>query len=161
APTGRVPGSPACARTSTPSAPCRSRKTRSRRSSPAPPTGSIPPVVPRLFPVGHQGVLFIDRLPDRAAPLHGEVRADLAIVGGGLTGLTTAIAARERFPQRRVVLLEADRCGTGASGRNGGMALTGTGLDLDELEERLGLDRAKTVSMWLGRGLAILKERAR
>jgi glycine/D-amino acid oxidase-like deaminating enzyme len=81
--------------------------------------------------MGYQGVLFIDRLPERAAPLHGEERAALAIVGGGLTGLATAIAVRERFPGRRVVLLEADRCGTGASGRNGGMALTGTSLDLD------------------------------
>jgi glycine/D-amino acid oxidase-like deaminating enzyme len=111
--------------------------------------------------MGHQGVLFIDRLPERAAPLHGEERAALAIVGGGLTGLATAIAVRERFPGRRVVLLEAERCGTGASGRNGGMALAGTSLDLDELEARLGFDRARRVDAWLLRGLAILKERAR
>lgn len=108
-----------------------------------------------------QGVLFIDRLPERAAPLHGEQRADLAIVGGGLTGLATALAVRDRFPDRRIVLLEAERCGAGASGRNGGMALTGTALDLDDLERRLGFDRARRVSAWLARGLEILKERAR
>ncbi|HEV8201367.1 MAG TPA: FAD-binding oxidoreductase [Candidatus Polarisedimenticolia bacterium] len=110
--------------------------------------------------MGHQGVLFIDRLPERAAPLRGEERAALAIVGGGLTGLATALAVRERFPQRRIVLLEADRCGTGASGRNGGMALTGTSLDLDDLEARLGFDRARRVNAWLARGLALLRERA-
>jgi glycine/D-amino acid oxidase-like deaminating enzyme len=111
--------------------------------------------------VGHQGVLFIDRLPDRSAPLRGEERAALAIVGGGLTGLATALAVRDRFPGRRVVVLEAERCGLGASGRNGGMALTGTALDLDDLESRLGSDRARRVSAWLARGLDILKERAR
>lgn len=109
----------------------------------------------------HAEVLFIDRLPDRAPPLRGEARADLAIAGGGLTGLATALAARARFPKRRIVLLEKDRCGTGASGRNGGMALPGTALDLEDLEGRLGFDRARRVSAWLARGLAILMERAR
>ncbi|MFB7843710.1 NAD(P)/FAD-dependent oxidoreductase [Microbacterium sp. NPDC056052] len=52
--------------------------------------------------------------------LSGEVRADLAIVGGGYAGLWTAIRAKERDPQRTVVLLEANRVGWAASGRNGG-----------------------------------------
>lgn len=107
------------------------------------------------------GVLFIDRLPERAAPLRGEARADLAIAGGGLTGLATALAVRERFPRRRIVLLEKDRCGSGASGRNGGMALPGSALDLEELEERLGFERARRVSAWLGRGLDLLLKAAR
>ena len=109
----------------------------------------------------HADVLFIDRLPDRAAPLRGEARADLAIAGGGLTGLATALAARARFPKRRIVILEKDRCGLGASGRNGGMALPGLGLDLEDLDARLGFDRARRVSAWLARGLALLLERAR
>jgi glycine/D-amino acid oxidase-like deaminating enzyme len=52
--------------------------------------------------------------------LSGEVTADLAIVGGGYAGLWTAIRAKERDPQRTVVLLEANRVGWAASGRNGG-----------------------------------------
>ena len=52
--------------------------------------------------------------------LSGELRADLAIVGGGYAGLWTAIRAKERDPQRTVVLLEANRVGWAASGRNGG-----------------------------------------
>jgi len=44
----------------------------------------------------------------------------VCIVGGGYTGLWTALALREREPSARVVLLEADRCGAGPSGRNGG-----------------------------------------
>ncbi len=49
-------------------------------------------------------------------------RADLVVVGGGYTGLWTALRAKERDPGRDVVVLEAGRCGEAASGRNGGFA---------------------------------------
>jgi glycine/D-amino acid oxidase-like deaminating enzyme len=56
-----------------------------------------------------------------AAPaLRGTITADLAIVGGGYTGLWTALRAAELEPGARIVLLEADICGGGPSGRNGG-----------------------------------------
>ena len=56
-----------------------------------------------------------------AAPaLHGDATADVAIVGGGYTGLWTALALRERDPDLRVTLVEAEICGAGPSGRNGG-----------------------------------------
>ncbi len=54
--------------------------------------------------------------------LAGAERADLAVVGGGYTGLWTALQAKERDPGRDVVLVEAGRCGHEASGRNGGFA---------------------------------------
>lgn len=47
-------------------------------------------------------------------------QADLVVVGGGLTGLWAAIEAKRRDPARHIVLLEAERIGFGASGRNGG-----------------------------------------
>ncbi len=53
-------------------------------------------------------------------PLTGSIRADLVIVGGGYAGLWTAVRAKERDPERRVVLLEASRIAWAASGRNGG-----------------------------------------
>lgn len=56
------------------------------------------------------------------APLRGRQRADIAIVGGGFTGMATAYHLARRFPQKRIVLLEGARCGYGASGRNGGFA---------------------------------------
>lgn len=64
-------------------------------------------------------------LDDPARPLalpelRGDVRADLAVVGGGFTGLWAALEAKERDPGRDVVLLEASRIGSAASGRNGG-----------------------------------------
>lgn len=61
--------------------------------------------------------------PDRPKP-HGvlveDIAADLVVVGGGFSGLWTAYEARRRFPDRSVVLVEADRLAEGASGRNGG-----------------------------------------
>ena len=56
-----------------------------------------------------------------AAPaLVGDATADIAIVGGGYTGLWTALALRARVPDLRVTLVEAEICGAGPSGRNGG-----------------------------------------
>ena len=58
--------------------------------------------------------------PDPLPALTGRVTADLAVVGGGFTGLWTALLARERDPSLDVVLLEARTAGWAASGRNGG-----------------------------------------
>jgi glycine/D-amino acid oxidase-like deaminating enzyme len=68
------------------------------------------------------GPLWLDS-PDRPAPrpaLAGDVEADLLVVGGGFTGLWTALRAVERDPGTRVVLIEADRIAEHATGRNGG-----------------------------------------
>ncbi|MEP7060405.1 MAG: FAD-dependent oxidoreductase, partial [Actinomycetota bacterium] len=54
--------------------------------------------------------------------LEGAIAADVCIVGGGFAGLWTAIELTDRDPGLRVVVLEQDICGGGASGRNGGFA---------------------------------------
>lgn len=56
--------------------------------------------------------------------LVGDERADVAIVGGGLVGLWTALRIKERDPACDVVILERDVCGGGASGRNGGFVMS-------------------------------------
>lgn len=58
--------------------------------------------------------------PQKRAPLERRLVADLAIIGGGLTGLWAALLAREASPDAEIVLLEADAVASGASGRNGG-----------------------------------------
>lgn len=57
--------------------------------------------------------------------LRGAISADVAIIGGGITGVSTAWHLAERFPDRRIVLLEAKALAHGASGRNGGQVLNG------------------------------------
>ena len=52
--------------------------------------------------------------------LEGDADAEIAIVGGGYTGLWTALTVRELEPSARVVVLEGELCGEGPSGRNGG-----------------------------------------
>ena len=58
--------------------------------------------------------------PEPADPLTGTTTADLAVVGGGYSGLWTALLAKQRNPERDVVLLEGRTIGWAASGRNGG-----------------------------------------
>jgi len=65
-------------------------------------------------------------LPPPLPPLTRDIDADVAIIGGGFFGLSAAYYLRRRLPGLRVVLLEALRCGNGASGRNGAMVLTST-----------------------------------
>jgi putative aminophosphonate oxidoreductase len=57
-------------------------------------------------------------------PLVGETTADVCIIGGGFTGLWTAIQLKQSRPDLDVVIVEADICGAGASGRNGGCVLS-------------------------------------
>src|SRR6218665_2810807 len=67
-----------------------------------------------------------------SAPLQGEVRADVLVVGAGFGALSSAIW----LPQRgyRVALLEADQVGRGASGRNGGQTIVGSASGLETSE---------------------------
>ena len=58
--------------------------------------------------------------PDDRPPLTASTDADLCVIGGGFSGLWAALQALEDAPGRRVVVLEAQRCGYGASSRNGG-----------------------------------------
>ncbi len=82
-----------------------------------------------------------------AAPTHpalaGEIETDVCVVGGGIAGCSTALHLAERG--YRVVLLEADRIGSGASGRSGAQAITGVACGQDKLESLIGLDAAKRI----------------
>lgn len=73
----------------------------------------------------------------------GELRADVAIIGAGFTGLSAALHMAQAGLD--VVVLEASRVGFGASGRNGGQVGTGQRLDQDELEAMLGKPRARAL----------------
>lgn len=76
------------------------------------------------------------------APLPGDVEADVAIVGGGLTGLWAAWHLRRLAPDCRVVVLESEICGFGASGRNGGWCSALFPASLEQLAAGSGADAA-------------------
>jgi glycine/D-amino acid oxidase-like deaminating enzyme len=81
-----------------------------------------------------------------AAPaLSGSTTADVVILGGGYTGLWTAWQLTELSPGARIVVLEADICGGGPSGRNGGF-VTGWWDELPTLVERHGRDGALAIA---------------
>ncbi|WP_433316615.1 NAD(P)/FAD-dependent oxidoreductase [Micromonospora chersina] len=94
--------------------------------------------------------------PDPLPPLAGVHDADLLVVGGGYSGLWTALLAKEADPDRDVLLVEAGTCGWAASGRNGGFCAASLthGLangaerwpgEIDELE-RLGRENLDAIA---------------
>jgi gamma-glutamylputrescine oxidase len=71
----------------------------------------------------------------------GEIACDVAIIGGGFTGLSAALHLAEAGLD--VVVLEAHRVGFGASGRNGGQVHPGQRVDQDDLEKMVGPEMAR------------------
>jgi len=92
--------------------------------------------------------------------LDSERRVDVVIVGGGSTGVSTAIELAERGLS--VALIEANRIGWGASGRNGGQitgSLSGDAAILKQLQKSIGADALDVVRMLRWHGHDIIKKR--
>src|SRR5450755_2858596 len=83
-----------------------------------------------------------------APPLDGDARADVVVVGGGFTGLSTALHLAEKGTQ--VVVLEAEEPGYGASGRNGGQVNPGLKHDPDVVERDFGADLGSRMNALAG-----------
>ena len=94
--------------------------------------------------------------PDRPF-LTGEVDADICVVGGGYSGLSTALFLAESG--HRVTLLEGARIGWGASGRNGGQLVNGLNASLDRIGSIFGADTQKFVGGLVQEGGRIIRER--
>lgn len=89
--------------------------------------------------------------------LQGAVACDVAVVGGGIAGLSAALELAQQG--QRVCLLEGQRIGFGASGRNGGQVLHGLACDLSVLEQQLGLAAARDIFHSTVEGVALLRRR--
>jgi gamma-glutamylputrescine oxidase len=79
--------------------------------------------------------------PDALPPLEEALEADAVVVGAGFSGLSAALELAQRGLS--VVVLEADRIGSGASGRNGGQAIVGYACGQGPFEKQLGAADAK------------------
>ena len=95
-------------------------------------------------------------LPERPQ-LQGEVTADICVIGGGYSGLSTAISLLEKGHQ--VIVLEGARIGWGASGRNGGQVVNGFNAGLDTITRRYGDDTAAFFGRHLQEGGKIIRQR--
>src|SRR5205085_5777317 len=87
--------------------------------------------------------LWLDGFPGSLAPrpvLPGDLTCDVAVVGGGFTGLWTAYYVKLHQPDARVVVLEREIAGYGPSGRNGGWASGGLAGSASVYARRGGMD---------------------
>jgi gamma-glutamylputrescine oxidase len=98
--------------------------------------------------------------PVPRAPLAGAAAADVCVIGGGYAGLSAALALAARGYS--VTLLEAQRIGWGASGRNGGEAIVGFGEDGEgAIQRQFSRDDARRAWDVSVQGLALVRERIR
>ena len=93
--------------------------------------------------------------PERA-PLRGEIETDVCVVGGGFSGLSTALHLARKG--HAVHLLEGARIGWGASGRNGGQIVNGLNAGLDTIAKRYGADTASFVGTLVQEGAGIIRD---
>lgn len=92
------------------------------------------------------------------SPARGTLESEVCIVGGGFAGLNTALGLAERG-QRGVVLLEAERLGHGASGRNGGFVFGGFSRGEAALLRELGPERARRLYHGTTSAIATIRDR--
>jgi glycine/D-amino acid oxidase-like deaminating enzyme len=94
--------------------------------------------------------------------LQGALTVDVAIIGAGFTGLSTAIQLRKQSPGLRVAVLESEIVGFGASGRNGGFSMTLFGLEPSVTKALFGAQRTVEAHRYMERAVdfthALIKE---
>ncbi len=88
----------------------------------------------------------------------GTQTADVAIIGGGLAGLNTALGLAERGV-KNIAVLEAQTLGWGASGRNGGFVDNGFSRDLISVAHAVGTPRAQTMAKHAGNAVELIRHR--
>ncbi|HEY0293025.1 MAG TPA: FAD-binding oxidoreductase [Hansschlegelia sp.] len=98
----------------------------------------------------------VNEAPAARPPLGGDRRVDVAIIGGGFTGLSAALHLAEQG--KAVAVLEQARVGWGASGRNGGQVHTGQRREQDELETLAGLQDARKLWDMAEEAKALLRD---
>ena len=109
---------------------------------------------PALAPTAYE--IGLEPLPP-LPPLQGRVQADVAILGAGYTGLSAAIELAQAG--LRVVLLEANAVGAGASGRNGGQVIFGYSCEQEKITALVGREMSRRMFDWSVEGVRLVHER--
>jgi len=91
-------------------------------------------------------------------PLGENIDVDIAIVGGGFTGLSSAYFLKKDEPGARIALLEGEIIGFGASGRNGGFNMTLFGLTMGITAVRFGKEKARDAHHYMERAVDLLRD---
>ena len=91
-------------------------------------------------------------------PLSEDIDVDVAIVGGGFTGLSSAYHLKKAEPNLRIAILESQVIGFGASGRNGGFNMTLFGLTLSITALRFGKQKAKEAHHYMEKAVDLLRD---
>jgi glycine/D-amino acid oxidase-like deaminating enzyme len=91
-------------------------------------------------------------------PLPGDTTVDVAVIGGGFTGLTSAYFLRRADPGLRVAVLESDVVGYGASGRNAGFSMTKIGMLTSITKLRFGRLRAIEAHEYADRAVSLVRD---
>jgi glycine/D-amino acid oxidase-like deaminating enzyme len=91
-------------------------------------------------------------------PLEGDLKCDVAIVGGGFAGIATAYYLKKAQPSLNVAVLESNVIGYGASGRNAGFAMTTFGLMMSITKMLFGVERTKQAHRYMERAVDLVGE---
>jgi glycine/D-amino acid oxidase-like deaminating enzyme len=110
-----------------------------------------------MLDLAHKG-FWLSTIPYGPNPaLQAECKADVAVVGGGFSGLSTAYHLKKLRPDLKVVLLESEAVALGSSGRNAGFVLTQFGLSLSLTVNRFGRKKAKQAQEYMHRAVDLVQ----
>lgn len=101
---------------------------------------------------------WLDMPYEAGQSLVGEQEADVAIVGGGFTGMASAYFIKQRFPKKRVVVLEGEFIGFGSSGRNTGIATGMLGNSLFALKKAHGIEETARIQKLAHEAFLLVQE---
>jgi glycine/D-amino acid oxidase-like deaminating enzyme len=90
--------------------------------------------------------------------LVGDHEADVTIIGGGFTGIAAAYFIKQRFPEKRVIVLESEFVGFGSSGRNSGGVTGLLGHSCLHMKKKLGLEQTTRLLQLTSKSVALVEE---